>query len=103
MQGKSMIPILVGKKKEIRSNEPVGWELFGHCALRKGDWKVTRLQDPFGKDKWQLYNLKVDPCETKDLSKRNLTKTRELVALWQAYARENGVILPKSEKKSSKQ
>jgi len=46
-----------------------------------------------GSGDWQLYNLKSDPGETRDVAKSNPKKLKELVALWNRYAKQNGVIL----------
>jgi hypothetical protein len=42
---------------------------------------------------WQLFNLKDDPAEIKDLSKQNPDKLKALFALWGEYVKVNGVIL----------
>jgi arylsulfatase A-like enzyme len=71
-----------------------GWELFGNRAVRQGDWKILNtLRAAGGSGDWQLYNLKSDPGETRDLAKSNPGKLKELVALWNRYAKQNGVVL----------
>ncbi|MBO9724683.1 MAG: arylsulfatase [Novosphingobium sp.] len=89
--GKSARPWLEGKAAFVHAaNEPLGTELFGSRALRKGDWKVTDIGD----GQWRLFNLAKDPGETEDLSANNPEKLRELTADWDSYAKANGVILP---------
>ncbi|MHC4351679.1 MAG: sulfatase-like hydrolase/transferase, partial [Planctomycetota bacterium] len=51
-------------------------------AIRVGDWKLVAK----GKDgPWELYNLKSDRCETKDLADSYPDKVRELSAIWQRH------------------
>jgi arylsulfatase len=71
----------------------VGWELFGRCALRKGHWKLSKIELPFGKSRFELFNLSEDPGETVDLSGEYPEKYRELLEEWERYVEENGVIL----------
>ncbi len=40
----------------------------GHAAWIDGDWKLHRIQANNGRVVWELYDLKQDPNETKDLS-----------------------------------
>ena len=95
LQGKSLVPLLAGAADSVRSeNDWVGWELFGNRAVRQGDWKIlSLLRAAGGSGEWQLFNLRDDPAESNDLSKQNPAKLKEMVALWNRYAKENGVIL----------
>ncbi len=95
LTGKSMQPVLVGKAQDIRSaDEWIGWELFGNRALRQGDWKaLSLLKAAGGTGEWQLYNLKDDPTESRDLASSQPAKLAELTRLWDLYANQNGVIL----------
>jgi arylsulfatase len=95
LQGKSLVPLLAGKSGAVRGERDwVGWELFGNRALRRGDWKILHLlRAAGGTGEWQLFNLKADPAETHDLAKDNPDQLKELVALWDEYAKNNGVIL----------
>jgi arylsulfatase len=87
--------LLAGKSKAVRgARDWIGWELFGNRAVRQGDWKILNLlRAAGGTGEWQLFNLKTDPAETHDLAKDNPKKLKELIALWNAYAKKNGVIL----------
>ena len=95
LQGKSLVPLLTGKSESVRGDRDwVGWELFGNRAVRRGDWKILNLlRAAGGTGEWQLFNLKADPAETHDLAKDNPNQLKELVALWDEYAKKNGVIL----------
>ena len=72
----------------------MGWELFGRRALRQGDWKLVWLWEPYGDERWALFDLAADPVEAHDLSVKNPEKLRELRALWDEYVERNRVILP---------
>jgi arylsulfatase len=95
LMGKSWLPVLSGKAESPRTqSDYMAWEVFGNRALRQGDWKIRWEFKPFGKADWELFNLKEDPAERSDLAAERPEKVRELVALWDAYVRENNVILP---------
>ena len=94
LQGESILTLLRGEHEHVHTDEyTVGWELFGRCALRKGQWKLMKIERPFGKDRFELFNLEQDPGETVDLSADYPEKYRELMAEWERYVEENGVIL----------
>jgi arylsulfatase A-like enzyme len=69
-----------------------GWELLGRGAIRKGDWKAVFIPRPKGTEKWQLYNIKSDPGEVYDLADEKPELLKELLAHWDQYVLENGVI-----------
>jgi arylsulfatase len=72
------------------ASKPIGTELFGSRSLRQGDWKVTDISDGV----WHLYNVARDPGETEDLSSQQPARKAALVAAWEAYAKDVGVIMP---------
>lgn len=95
MRGKSLAPVLKSEASDVYDDDTaVSWELFGMRAVRKGDFKLLRLVEPFGTDEWQLYNLANDPGETSDLSAKMPELRREMIEIWDWYAHEAGVILP---------
>ena len=78
--GLSIVPVLKGKKGKTRS---LYWH-YPHyhgstwrpgSSIRDGDWKLIKFYDY---EKVELYNLKNDPSESKDLSKQNPEKTQKL-------------------------
>ena len=73
-------------------NYVTGFEIGGSGALRKGDWKVVFVPAPRGPQKWELFNVKEDPGETKDLSTEEPLRFEEMMALWEQYKKEVGVI-----------
>jgi len=59
---------------------------FDHArgrALRHGDWKIVAQKDG-NRFKWELYNLKQDPLELKNLAKKMPGKVNELITIWEA-------------------
>ena len=46
----------------------------------------------FGKGDWELFNLKNDPGEMNDLGTRYPEKREAMIALWEQYKVENGVL-----------
>jgi arylsulfatase len=95
LRGVSLSPLLSGKADVVRKNDTaVSWELFGMRAVRKGDYKLLWLVQPYGPDKWQLYDLAKDPGETVDLSGKMPELRDEMIEIWNGYAQETGVILP---------
>ncbi len=54
-------------------------------VLRKGDWKLIETMDPVGKE---LYNLKTDLGETKNLARSELKKVEELSLELEAWRKE---------------
>jgi arylsulfatase A-like enzyme len=64
--------------------------------VRKGDWKLIRFYcdgKDFG-DRYELYNLKDDIGETRDLSWEMPEKVRELDALIDEHLAETGALVP---------
>ena len=53
----------------------------GNRALRVGDWKLVSA----GRNgPWELYNLRTDRCELKNLAKKHPEKVSEMSKAWQA-------------------
>jgi arylsulfatase A len=80
--GLSIKPLLLGKRTPKR--EYFYWELherFFQQALRMGDWKAVRssIDQPV-----ELYNLKTDPAETRDVSKQHPDLIQKMIALMQS-------------------
>ena len=47
---------------------------------------------PNGTGEWELFDLKQDPGELNDLGKKHPQKLKELVARWEQYKKDNGVL-----------
>lgn len=79
------------------SKEPIGWELFARGALRKGKWKIVHFPKDHGgagvgDEGWELFNVVADPGETKDLAESEPEKLKELLAHWDEYVVECGIV-----------
>jgi arylsulfatase len=93
-RGISLVPYLQGATEIVHDeNEPIGWELFGRRAVRRGDWKAVFLPAPVGPGRWQLYDLANDPGETKDMAGVDPFRLASLIADWAAYAEQTGVAV----------
>jgi arylsulfatase len=51
-------------------------------AIRVGDWKLVAKGD---NGPWELYDLKTDRCEQKNLAEQHPDRAREMSAQWQKY------------------
>ena len=94
MRGRSLVAYLSGAAEGVHDADTgTGWELFGRRAIRQGDWKALYLPAPYGPGSWQLYELSGDPGEIHDQADSRPDKLAELLALWDRYVEETGVIL----------
>jgi arylsulfatase A-like enzyme len=76
--GRSLLPLFA--KDLPTAHDTIWWLHEGNRALRKGDWKIVAA----GRESaWELYNLKTDRTESKNLAKEMPEKVRELEAIWQ--------------------
>jgi arylsulfatase A-like enzyme len=93
MQGRSVLELFEGKvESPYEDASQVGYELFGMKAFFVGDWKILWMPPPFGPGEWELFNLKQDPGEIADLSTQHPERRREMIALWERYKVDNGVL-----------
>ncbi|MHA2937608.1 arylsulfatase [Vibrio sp. RC27] len=94
--GKSLVPFLAGEEKQVRSPEDhISIELNGYKMLVKGDYKLRGMNGPHvpkvGKD-WQLFNIANDPSEQVNIASEQPEKLAELVALFDEYAADVGMV-----------
>ena len=69
MKGKSLAATLKAPEKTVHDEAAyVGWELYGHRALRQGDWKIVWDAAKGDDAAWELYNIADDPQEQNNLS-----------------------------------
>ncbi|MCI0380051.1 MAG: sulfatase [Gemmataceae bacterium] len=97
IDGVDLLPYLSGKKAGA-PHEALYWRFGAQMAIRMGDWKLVKARDPDTKgglkkgelklEGAQLFNLKDDIGETKDLSKKHPDKMKELTAAWQRWNEE---------------
>ncbi|HEX6998324.1 MAG TPA: arylsulfatase [Gammaproteobacteria bacterium] len=94
VRGRSLLPLLAGERGAVHDGEEyVGWELFGHRAVRQGDWKIVWDPREGEAAQWRLFNLAEDPGEQHDLREAQPERFRALLGLWDRYVEESGVIL----------
>ncbi|MEN6425632.1 MAG: arylsulfatase [Phycisphaerales bacterium] len=65
IDGISILPTLLGRPEQQKKHEHLYWELSNQQAVRMGDWKALRLKPG---QKIQLFNLRIDPGEQKDVA-----------------------------------
>jgi arylsulfatase A-like enzyme len=92
--GVNVLPIIGGKATPIPRRffwyaQPPGKKPTWR-AVRDGDWKLVKQNE-----KAELFNLKNDPVEAKDLAGQNLQKLNELNKL---YAQWEATLPPKTKK-----
>lgn len=90
---RSLVPVFA--QDGTVPHEFLWWLHEGSRAIRVGDWKLVaavpslraRLGQPGPQEEvgaWELYDLREDPTETRDLAAQMPDKVRELAALWTA-------------------
>lgn len=74
-EGISFLPTLLGRNDEQKKHDYLYWEFSnggGQYAVRIGDMKgIWRNVSRSAGEKWEVYNLKDDPSETRDLAERH--------------------------------
>jgi arylsulfatase len=89
LEGISLVPAFSNKSVP---REFLFWEHVGNRAIRMGDWKLVakvkkqKKFTPADENKWELYNLELDPSETNDLALKYPDKVKELAARWEKEA-----------------
>lgn len=81
LAGQSLVPVIKGGER--KPHDQIFWEHIGSSALRKGDWKIVRLNN---KEAWELYDLSTDRTETRNLAKTYPEKVKELDELYERMA-----------------
>ena len=86
VSGESLRPAFSGQPFARKS--PLFWEHIGNRAVRDGDWKlVARSQRP-----WELYNMKADRTELRDLASSQPGEVARLTATYDAWAKRCNVL-----------
>ncbi|WP_255529537.1 sulfatase/phosphatase domain-containing protein [Planomonospora sp. ID67723] len=70
-------------------------EMTGNRAFYRDGWKLVTLHRPgrpHDEDPWELYDLRADPTETRDLAAERPDLVEELAAAWERAAGENQVF-----------
>ncbi|MCX7886966.1 MAG: arylsulfatase [Verrucomicrobiae bacterium] len=103
---KSLVPLF--QKDGTVQHDYLWWLHEGNRAIRVGNWKLVSAAKDGGE--WELYDMKTDRSETRNLAARYPEKVKELAALWQQKADEFRALalkdapaeLPRKQGKKSK-
>jgi arylsulfatase len=85
MEGRSFLPAL--KSNRGLGSRRLFWEHEGNKAVREGDWKALAK----GRGAWELYDLRHDRAELRNLAAQHPEKARELAGVWREWAERCGV------------
>ena len=93
LAGRSLLPVLTGAALSARTaTDSIGYELSGNSAYFQGDLKLVRNLPPVGDGAWHLYDLRLDPGETRDLKHQRPDEFKALQAAYGAWAAAHGVL-----------
>lgn len=92
MTGRSLMPLLAGITPHYGPEEAVGLEAAGNAALFRGNYKLVRNMPPYGDGAWYLYDIAIDPGETRDLSAARPELFAEMRAEYDRFASDAGVM-----------
>lgn len=84
---------LLSSSEDFVRSEPrqIGLEVSGNAAFYRGDYKIRKMTSPQGDAQWQLFDIRLDPGETLDLSGARAQLKAEMLEAYQAYAEQVGV------------
>jgi arylsulfatase A-like enzyme len=95
IMGKSWKPLIEGKVTQVYADDvPVSQEMFNNTAVWMGDWKAVRNFQPVGDGQWHLFNYTSDIGENTDLAKQHPDILNKLIADYDKFAKEVGVVIP---------
>ncbi|MEL7497611.1 MAG: arylsulfatase [Planctomycetota bacterium] len=82
LDGENLVRTMIGSE-ELKRNKPMIWEFAGYggiVAVRDGDWKAIRKNTKRKKPgKWELYNLALDPTESKNVAIEQPDQLKRLI------------------------
>jgi len=95
IQGRSLANLFVETEGTVYSDQDIlGWETMVARGIVVGDWRlVGHVAGPGKFGGYALYNLAKDPFEQNDLSKTEPAQMKIMLKAWDAYVKENGVII----------
>jgi len=79
LPGKSLVPLL--RRDAAIPRDAIYWQHEGNRALRLGDWKLVSESE--NASQWELYNLKRDRIESKNLAPSQPERVQQMSAVWQ--------------------
>ena len=79
LQGKSLVPVLRGEAQDF--DEPALSVVYGgdQLSLREGPWKLIRSKAQKGREKLEVFDLRKDPGEKKNLAAAERERAKALV------------------------
>jgi arylsulfatase A-like enzyme len=95
MQGVSLIPAFNNQSLE---RDTLYWEHEANRGIRISNMKCVAKVDPLrtflpaDHNKWELYDLSVDPTELNDLAVQNPQELNEMIAFWEKWANEKKIL-----------
>lgn len=93
MTGADLTPVLADPARRAHApDQPIGYELAGNAALFRGDYKLVKNLPPIGDGQWRLYDIAVDPGETRDLSTADPARFRAMQSDYAAFAHADQVL-----------
>ncbi|MBI5769241.1 MAG: arylsulfatase [Verrucomicrobia bacterium] len=78
VDGLSLLPTLLGRPAEQKIHDYLYWEINGWTAIRQGNWRAVK---PANARAWELYDLAVDPAESRDVASAQPAVLAKLTAL----------------------
>lgn len=97
MPGKSLVPVFA--RDNTVTHDYLWWYHDDNKAIRVGDWKLVCDH----KKPWELYNIKKDRAESKNLASRYPEKVKELSQKWEEILNEFIAQASKDLKQNTKQ
>ncbi len=90
--GRSLVPVLTKQANQVYGErDSMPFEVSGTAALYRGNWKIARIPAPYGNGEWQLFDLSVDPGETRNLATAQPELFKDMRAEYQQYSQTAGV------------
>ena len=85
----SLVPLLCGQKRESETREAiVAQSMAGDIAIMRGPWKLIYHKQAGKAFTQELYNLKDDLAESKDVAAANPQVAEKMAALMEQYIRD---------------
>jgi arylsulfatase A-like enzyme len=88
LAGASVVPVLDDPVAPAPHTEQV-FEMLGHRGFYRDGWEIVSLhlpRTPFGDHEWELYDLRADPTELRNLATEHPDKVAELAEAWEDAA-----------------
>ena len=84
---------LAGTSSQVHDDfDSIGYELGGNSALFKGDYKIVINRTGQSETEWQLFNVRTDPGEARDLAQEQPALLEEMLADYESYVQANNVL-----------